>query len=317
MSQVVEHPPQHAEIDPYQIGWYVESADEETYGPVSLNTLGRWIEDATITPNTLVRHCTQPEARPLADQAELRGRIPLDQAGAAVGDRLEEAWPRKTRDRLALAEGAIPCARHNRPATLVCVRCQAPYCDKCRMKPFRKSFFLCKRCQASHYNRRVGALILDTILLVYVPMFAIGAGVIASGLDTETAAVVIQVVSVTFPTMILLLRDSLLGGASPGKRAMGLRVVRSADGVSPLTYGQGVVRWLSQFVPILNLYDVLVPYRDPLFRRVGDRWAKTRVLDSPKKLAKVRADVARRLLKKGLQPPHQLGTTMEDLARLA
>ncbi|AMV38233.1 RDD family protein [Planctomyces sp. SH-PL62] len=316
MSQAVEQPVQKAEIDPYEIGWYIESADEETYGPVSRDTLSRWILDATITPNTLVRHCTQPEAKPLADQPGLRDRLPLDQVKAGVGDRLEGAWPRKSRERLALAEGSAPCARHNRPATLVCVRCHAPYCDKCRMKPFKRAYFLCRRCQSSHYNRRAGALILDTVLLVYIPIFAIALGVAAIGMEPDRAALFINLASLLLFVLILL-RDSLFGGASPGKRAVGLRVVRSADGVSPLTNGQGVVRWLSQFIPFFNLYDVLVPYRDPLFRRIGDRWAKTRVLDSPSKLAKVRADVARRLLKKGVQPPREVGTTMEDLARLA
>ena len=66
MSQVVTQGAEQKEMDPYEIGWYVESADEETYGPVSRNTLVRWLEEKAITPNTLVRHCTQAEAGPLA-----------------------------------------------------------------------------------------------------------------------------------------------------------------------------------------------------------------------------------------------------------
>ncbi|WP_165075813.1 RDD family protein [Paludisphaera rhizosphaerae] len=315
MSQVAEHPIKEAGIDPYEIGWYIESADEETYGPVSRKTLGQWLEDGTITPNTLVRHCTQPETRPLADQAELRDQLPFDQAKGSVGDRLEDVWPRKTRERLALAEGSAPCARHNRPATLVCVRCHAPYCDKCRMKPFKKAFFQCRRCQSSNYNRRIVALILDTTLIVYVPLIVAFVVLTASGVEPRTAGVVINLVQL-LGVLLLFFRDALFGGASLGKRAMGLRVVRSADGVSPLSYGQGFVRWLSQLIPFFNLYDVIVPYRDPLLRRVGDRWAKTRVVDSPKKLAKARADVARRLLKKGTQPPREVGMTTEQMARL-
>src|SRR3954469_1391941 len=173
MSQVVRQGAEQKQMDPYEIGWYVESADEETYGPVSRNTLVRWLEDKAITPNTLVRHCTQAEAGPLADQAVLRDRLGLEDIKSAVGDRLEDAWPRKSRDRLALAEGSLPCARHRRPATLVCVRCHAPYCGKCQMKPLKKQYFLCRRCQSSVYNRRIGALMLDTLLLVYVPMIAV------------------------------------------------------------------------------------------------------------------------------------------------
>ena len=170
MSQVAQKGVGPITMDPYEIGWYIESADEEIYGPVSRKTLRRFLEEKTITPNTLVRHCTQPEARPAADQPVIMEQLSLDAKGSAIGDKLAEAWPRKKRDRQALAEDSLPCAWHKRPAVLVCVRCHAPYCDKCRAKPFRKQFFLCRRCQAGMYNRRFVALILDSLVLVYVPI---------------------------------------------------------------------------------------------------------------------------------------------------
>jgi hypothetical protein len=77
------------------------------------------------------------------------------------------------------------------------------------------------------------------------------------------------------------------------------------------------VRWLSQFIPIFNLVDAVAPYYDPLLRRYGDRWAGTRVIDAKGKLAKARDKIARRLIKKGVQPPPKFGLTMEGLARLA
>ena len=116
---------------------------------------------------------------------------------------------------------------------------------------------------------------------------------------------------------LFLFRDSLFGGAGLGKRAVGLRVVRSADGKTPLTNGQGLLRWLSQFIPFFNLVDAIVAYSDPLIRRYGDRWAHTRVIDTETKFTKVRADVARRLSKKGVLPPPVLGMTMEGFARIA
>ncbi len=316
MSQVVSQDVEQSQVDPYEIGWYVESADEETYGPVSRATLVRWLDERTITPNTLVRHCTKPEAAPLADQAVLRDQLTLESSDRAIGDRLEAEWPRKTQERLALAEGSAPCHRHKRPATLVCTRCHAPYCTKCRMKPFKRQFFLCRRCQASLYNRRVGALMLDLILILYFPMILVFVVMALLQAPTTTIQLVANLISLA-SLPVLFFRDAIFGGAGPGKRIMGLRVVRVADGRSPLTAKQGIVRWLSQFIPFFNLYDAMVPYRDPLFRRVGDRWAKTRVLDSPRKLEKARASVARRLLKKGIQPPREVGATMEELARTA
>jgi uncharacterized RDD family membrane protein YckC len=303
-------------MDPYEIGWYIESADEEMYGPVSRKALRGFLEEQTITPNTLVRHCTQPEARPAADQPEIMEHLGLDIKGSALGDKLAEVWPRKNRDRQALAEDSIQCAWHKRPAKLVCVRCHAPYCDKCRAKPFRKQYFLCRRCQASMYNRRFVALILDTVILVYVPIIAAGIAVAQIGMSGSAGPLVIY--SINFVSICLLfLRDSLFGGSGPGKRATGLRVVRTQDGRTPLTNGQGVVRWLSQFIPFFNLVDAMVPYRDPLLRRFGDRWAGTRVIDSERRLAKARAKIERRLITKGVQPAQEVGMTMEEFARIA
>jgi uncharacterized RDD family membrane protein YckC len=335
MSQVAYEGVEPVVMDPYEIGWYIESADEDMYGPVSRQTVRRFLDDGTITPNTLVRHCTQPEAAPAADQPALKeqpGPVALESAdlydadqdagpgrfakGPAVGDRLADAWPRKKRDQLALAEGSVPCAWHKRPAVLVCVRCHAPYCNKCRAKPFKKQFFLCRRCQASIHNRRFVALIVDTAILVYVPLIItmIILGVV--GVPPAQIPLILNIVQIG-TLCLLLLRDSLFGGAGIGKRSVGLRVVQSKDGTTPLTYGQGVVRWLSQFIPIFNLADAVIPYSDPLFRRFGDRWAGTRVLDNERKLAKDRAKITRRMLMKGVQPSRNVGMTMEGLARLA
>jgi uncharacterized RDD family membrane protein YckC len=242
----------------------------------------------------------------------------LDTKGSAIGDKLAEAWPRKKRDRLALSQGSVPCAWHKRPATLLCVRCHAPYCDKCRAKPLRKQFFLCRRCQVGMHNRRFIALILDTIILVYVPLIILGAVLVSlRQTGNEVPLLILNIVVQIGSLCFLFLRDSLFGGAGIGKRATGLRVVRTQDGRTPLSFGQGVVRWLSQFIPIFNLVDAIAPYYDPLLRRYGDRWARTRVLDNERNLEKARQKIARRLLKKGVQPPPEVGMTMEGLARIA
>ena len=157
-------------MDPYEIGWYIESADEDIYGPVSRKSLQRFLEEKTISPNTLVRHCTQPEAKPVVEQSTIMQGLSLQPAGPSIGDKLDDAWPAKKRDQLALAEDSLPCWRHRRPAVLVCVRCHAPYCNKCRAKPFKKQFFLCRRCQMGMWNRRFGALILDNMLFIYGAM---------------------------------------------------------------------------------------------------------------------------------------------------
>ena len=116
--------------------------------------------------------------------------------------------------------------------------------------------------------------------------------------------------------LLFVLRDALFHGAGPGKRVFGLRAVSHQDGVTPVSYGQGVVRWLSQLIPLFNLVDAAVPYRDPLLRRFGDRWAKTRVVDSPRKLEKVREKVRKGLATRGVEFPATWGTTMEQFAQI-
>jgi|GEM_PF-2228597 len=314
MSQAPEVGVSQVEVDPYEIGWYLESADEEIYGPVSRQTLSEWLVEQAITPDTLVRHCTQAESRPLADQESLRDHLHFQPGAAAVVDRLPEVWPRPWRERLALAEGTNPCFKHKRPATLVCVRCHAPYCSKCQMRPLKKQFYFCRQCQGSNHNRRLLAVWADMIVFILIPSMLCG-GVLGATGAMEQYAWIFMLVYLG-GILMLFFRDSLFGGASPGKRLVGLRVVKAEDGVTPLSVGQGIVRWLSQLIPYFNIYDIVVVYRDPRLRRMGDRWAKTRVVDSVAKLGKAREKIARRLLKKGYQPPREVGMTMDDYARI-
>lgn len=314
MSLVAETNAAGSMMDPYEIGWYIESADEEIYGPVSRNTIRRFLEDATITPNTLIRHSTQPEPKPVADQPNMLDGLELSFPSAGAIDRLEEAWPRRGREQNELAKGSLSCARHRRSAVAVCVRCHAPYCNRCRAKPYKKQFFFCRHCQAGMYNRRSLAVILDFLGFVYFPLFATGVAIAAAGV-AETAAPLIYVVQFGGLLMIFV-RDAAFGGAGPGKRIMGLRVVSSKDGRTPVSYGQGFLRWLSQFIPFYNLVDLSVPFRDPQLRRFGDRWAGTRVLDTEHKLEKVREKTARRLIRKGIKPAEEFGMTMEQFAQI-
>jgi uncharacterized RDD family membrane protein YckC len=315
MSQAARMGVEPITMDPYEIGWYIESADEETYGPVSREALRRFLQEKTITLNTLVRHCTQPEAKPVADQPLIREHLSVDAKGSALGDRLAEAWPRKKRDQQALAAGSLPCAWHKGPAVLVCVRCHAPHCNRCRAKPFRKQFYFCRRCQTGVYNRRFVALVVDNLVIVYVPLIAAGAVLTALGVGQLPHTLLVYLLDFAL-VGVFFGRDSLFGGAGAGKRMVGLRVVQSKDGSTPLTYGQGVLRWLSVLIPFFNLVDVSIPYRDPLLRRFGDRWAGTRVIDTEQKLAKDREKTARRLIKKGVQPAREFGMSMARFARI-
>jgi len=108
--------------DLQSIGWWIESADDEIYGPASRATLVRFLSEGVISPNTLVRHSTEFNKRPAMDVPGVREALPANASYLPHGDRLGEAWPRRKRDQLALAQDSIPCVWKNRPAVLVCRR---------------------------------------------------------------------------------------------------------------------------------------------------------------------------------------------------
>ncbi len=296
---------------PRGFGWWIESTDEEIYGPVTTATLTRFLQEGVISPNTAVRHCTDAHSAPIADQGFADG---LSLTGTRrTGDTLGEAWPRKSKDRLALARSDVECAYHRRPAILTCIRCLAPYCDKCQMKKKQRTYFMCRKCQASMYNRRFVAYFLDNVLFVMVPTYAIGIPVMVA-VGSEVGSTVINLLSFGGAGAFLF-RDAALKGAGPGKRLFGLRAVKHND-ATPLTFGQGFVRSIAHLLPFFNLVDGSVPYRDPLQRRFGDRWGKTRVIDSEAKLDKVRAKASRKLAKKGISISEEPVMTLQEFARL-
>lgn len=293
-------------------GWWIQSTDEEIYGPVTKTVLQDYLKRGVISANTSIRHCTVPEFSPVLDQGIIEG----DTAPGTVrtGDRMGEEWPRRKKQQLELAESEIECANHRRPAILTCIRCLAPYCYKCSMKKRASSHFLCKPCLAGTYNRRFLAYFLDNILLLGVTygvglplMFALG--------PEESGPAALNLIGLA-STVGFVVRDPVCGGAGPGKRLFSLRVVKKEDGESKLSYGQGLVRCFGHMIPFFNLVDGSRPSTDPLQRRYGDSWAKTRVLDTPAKLEKVRNRIRSRLQKKGIAFEVGGVMTQQDFARL-
>lgn len=296
---------------PLDFGWWIESTDEEKYGPVTKATLDRFLADGTVSPNTLVRHCTAPDFLPIADHAELD--FSAINPARRTGDTLSESWPRRRNDQLELAASDIECAYHRRPAILTCIRCLGPYCSKCQLSKKRDRAFICKKCNSSLYNRRTVAILADSFLN---NILSTGSTVVAmTTLAPETAGIVANLIAVGL-TGGFLVRDPLFGGAGPGKRMMGLSVVKQVDGNRKITFGQALIRNASLMIPFFNLVDINRAYRDPAQQRYGDRWAKTRVTDTEAKLEKAREKTREKLERKGIELTGQPFLTMEEFVRL-
>ena len=319
MSQVAEKSVGPITMDPYEIGWYIESADEEIYGPVSRKALRRFLEEKTITPNTLVRHCTQPEARPAADQPVI---MEQPQPRCARDRRSATSWPRHGRARTAIGrpwrKTRCRAAGINGPPCWSACDVMLPIATSAGPSPSGSSSS-CAAAARRHVQpsiRRADCWII--VILVYVPVIiAVVLLALRSGWPRLSGADR-QHRSVRLPLPSFSSATRSFGGAGLGKRATGLRVVQSKDGKTPLTLRPGRRALAEPVHSHSSTWSMLsVPYRDPLLRRYGDRWAGTRVLDTERKLAKVPAKLARRLIKKGIQPPPEVGMTMEGLARIA
>ena len=256
---------------PRDFGWWIESTDEEIYGPVTKATLTRFLTEGVISPNTAVRHCTSANFAPVADQGITAGLAPT--GARRTGDTLGEAWPRRTKDRLALAAKRHPVRLPSPPGDPDVHSLPCSLLPKCRMKKKQRTYFMCKKCQTNMYNRRLGAFFLDNLLIVAIPARALWFP-IAFAVGPEAGGAVVLLL--TFAgTGAFLFRDAALRGAGPAKRLLGLQVVKHNDATPP-TYGQGFLRSIAHLIPVFNLVDASVPYRDPLQRRFGDRWGKTR-----------------------------------------
>lgn len=77
-----------------------------------------------------------------------------------------------------------------------------------------------------------------------------------------------------------LTRDSLpfLDGQSVGKKAMGLRAV--AEDGTPLTnnWGPGIIRNIVLWIPFFPLVELIILLTNEKGLRLGDQWAKTKVI---------------------------------------
>jgi uncharacterized RDD family membrane protein YckC len=135
------------------------------------------------------------------------------------------------------------------------------------MEPTSYSSVPVTREKASPITRFV-AIFIDG-LLGYIPVFVFA--MVSASLATLGYLVFLA---------YYFTRDSLpfLNGQSIGKKLMGIKVVREDTGANIIgDYGAGIVRTVPQVIPLLNLVDALMIFRDTS-KRFGDDWAKTIVV---------------------------------------
>lgn len=123
-------------------------------------------------------------------------------------------------------------------------------------------------------NRRIAAAVADTIVSS-IGLF-IMAATAAEGKDPPAW---FAIVSLLFPVGYWVISEGL-GGATPGKRFLRLRVVSVHGG--RCTFMQAWKRTLLRMVdylPLFYLVGLIVALRNPWRQRLGDRWAGTMVIE--------------------------------------
>lgn len=198
----------------------------------------------------------------------------------------------------------MPCTLH--PAVVdnlnPCSRCAKPFCGDCLIELRGNRF--CATCKAEAVKdlqsgvsgtelrlatrlQRFAALLLDGVIqgVLFLPLFFLfgmanlqsGA---AMGADGQAGAMGMQIVFQIIQFVVVIGYEGLFlqfKGATPGKMALGLRVV-GPDG-EPLTPGQA---WIRPLIRNLTAACFLIDYLVSFFRKdmccVHDLAARTRVI---------------------------------------
>lgn len=115
------------------------------------------------------------------------------------------------------------------------------------------------------------------------PLASLGNRVLAVLIDALIAGAcsIIPVIGMLVGMAYIITRDALpfLEGQSIGKKAMKLRAV-SAETGKPLTndWGPCVIRNIVLYIPFFSLVELIVLMNNKDGQRLGDQWAKTKVI---------------------------------------
>jgi uncharacterized RDD family membrane protein YckC len=134
-------------------------------------------------------------------------------------------------------------------------------------------------------GKRIIAYIIDCVLVAVIAGIFFGIGftlpLVLRNAIVGILGLLIALLGFVLALVYMLLRDGLFGGRSLGKKLMKLRVVRS-DG-SKCDFVSSALRNITlpvfSIIPPLYLIELLLPLVDKEGLRLGDRVAKTQVVE--------------------------------------
>ncbi len=130
--------------------------------------------------------------------------------------------------------------------------------------------------QLASIGRRIGAYLIDIVVLVFIALIV----VLALGIDPEEEqSQNEQLIIYATITIVYFTLCEALTGRTAGKRLTGIRVV-TVNG-APMTWGKSISRNLLRIVdslPALYIVGLIVMSRSDLLQRLGDKAAGTIVV---------------------------------------
>jgi uncharacterized RDD family membrane protein YckC len=131
------------------------------------------------------------------------------------------------------------------------------------------------------YERRILAFTVDMILILAFLLISGAVILLINNLFKDSLGLIVSLLlvlmSLIASSAYLLIRDSLYGGRSIGKKVFSLRVVKNDGSRCDLT--SSVLRNISYLIPFLNLIELVLPITDIRGMRVGDRIGRTQVIE--------------------------------------
>lgn len=235
--------------------WYY-AANGEQLGPVEETTWTELIANGTVRPDTLVWHEGMPDWIPFS-------RVAV--AGGANANVCAECGKTFAPDEL------IPLAGRN-----VCAGCK-PFA----LQKLKEGITIPGQIEYAGFWIRVGAKLIDGIILGVINMIVtFGVGAVGSQLSGNASHAILLLLQVLIQfgfgasyTAWFLSRQ----GATPGKLALGLRVIRPDSG--PISFWRGVGRYFAEMLSsfILLIGYIMVAFDDEK-RALHDRICDTRVI---------------------------------------
>lgn len=240
--------------------WYY-AKDDEQLGPVSQEALDALVNEGTITLSTLVWHQGMTDWQP-------HGEVATRAASPGQG-----------------VPGLTPCVECGRsfPADELVHYSGSYVCAECKpifFQRVREGVSLDMDVEYGGFWIRFGAKVIDGIIMsiVQVPLLIVSALNAASNPDAVNPLLSLGVLLVNYGLPIAY-TVFFLGkfGATPGKMALGLKVIRPTG--EPITYLRALGRY---FAEILSSLILLIGYIMAAFdeekRTLHDRICDTRVI---------------------------------------